>query len=300
MRRMGAMPELPEVETAARDLDAQIAGVGVVGLAHLHWPRMIEGMPAEAFAAAIAGRTIQRVGRRAKWILAELDAGLVLAIHLRMSGVVWVAPADEPLAPHTHLALALADGRQLRFKDVRKFGRMRLLDARGLAALEAAHGVEPLSEAFTPLGLDQLLAKRTTRLKVALLDQTLIAGLGNIYVDEALWNARLHPERKAGSLDVPEVAALHAAIQFVLRRSLDLGGSSFRDYRNGYGQEGGNQATFAVYRQADAPCPRCGTPVSRTVIAGRGTHWCGACQRPPDGDKTTLRSGIRARRTGGA
>lgn len=272
------MPELPEVETAARDLDVQIRGCRVVAVERLGWPRMVETPTPEAFVAGLTGRIFQSVGRRAKWIVATLDSDLTLAMHLRMSGVAMVVGPQALPDAHTHLVLRLDDDRQLHFRDVRKFGRLRLLDAPGLAALDASHGPEPLAAAFTPDALARVLSGRATRLKPLLLDPRAIAGLGNIYVDEALWHAQLGPDRRADGLSVAEITTLHGAIQSVLRRAIDLGGSTFRDYRNGYGQSGGNQVFFAAYRRAGEPCPRCGTAIARRVLAGRGTHICPACQ----------------------
>lgn len=272
------MPELPEVETVARDLAAQARGRTIVAVEKLSWPRLLETHPPEAFCEQIIGRTITAAGRRAKWVLVSLSSELTWAVHLRMSGSLVVQAANHVADTHTHLVLRLDDGRQLCFRDVRKFGRMRLLDGPGLRDLEAQYGVEPLSESFTDQCLADLLAVRATRIKPFLLDQRWIAGLGNIYVDEALWHAKIHPERPAASLSRTEVLELRQAIVTVLTRSLELGGSSFRDYRNGYGEMGGNQIHFAVYRQEGQPCARCDTAIERTVVAQRGTHHCPTCQ----------------------
>lgn len=284
------MPELPEVETVARDLASQVLGRTITGVVKLDWPRMVETPTPDAFAAGLAGRRIERVSRRAKWVLVTLSGGLTLAVHLRMSGSLVVYGAEEAIDPHTHLVLGLDDGRRIFFRDVRKFGRVRLVDATGLAALEAHHGVEPLGPDFTATSLAGLLDRRTTRIKPLLLDQAVVAGLGNIYVDEALWHAGVHPERAAASLTRAEVQQLHAAIQEVLTRSITLGGSSFRDYRNGYGELGGNQVTFAVYRRGGEPCQRCGTAIVRSVVAQRGTHFCPACQPLESGKRKTRAS----------
>lgn len=278
------MPELPEVETVARDLAVQVEGRTIVAVERLDWPRMVE-VPEDlaAFVGALAGRRILAVGRRAKWLLIRLDQGLTLALHLRMSGSVYVPPPDGAPDRHVHLILRLDDGRAIFFHDTRKFGRARLLDAAGMAALDAAHGPEPLEDAFTPATLGERLAGRATRLKPLLLDQAVIAGLGNIYVDEALWLARIHPERAAADLARKEVHALHAAIREVLTLSIARKGSTFRDYRTGYGEAGGNQAFFNVYARGGEPCPRCGAPIARMMLAQRGTHFCPTCQRAPRG-----------------
>ncbi|MFP5503173.1 MAG: DNA-formamidopyrimidine glycosylase, partial [Candidatus Sericytochromatia bacterium] len=214
------MPELPEVESACRELAPHVAGRRIVGIERLSHPPMVESPAIEAFEGAIVGRAIAGVRRRAKWILLGLDAGLTLAIHLRMTGDVSVVPAEAELDKHTHLSLMLDDGRRLVFRDPRKFGKLRLLDATGLAALEAAHGPEPLSAAFTPAVLAAALAGKGGRLKPLLLDQKRLAGVGNIYADEALFEAGVHPLRAPGSLSEEEVEALHRAIREVLERAI--------------------------------------------------------------------------------
>ncbi|MEB3328748.1 MAG: bifunctional DNA-formamidopyrimidine glycosylase/DNA-(apurinic or apyrimidinic site) lyase [Candidatus Sericytochromatia bacterium] len=272
------MPELPEVETAARDLTAQAAGACIVAVEHLDWPRLIEPPGPEAFRAAVTGRRITHVGRRAKWLLMSLADSLMVGIHLRMSGSIFVAEARAPRDSHTRLVLRLDDGRALVLRDVRKFGRVRLLDAPSLAALEATLGPEPLAGSFTAPWLAQALRRRTTRLKPLLLDQAFLAGLGNIYVDEALWRARIHPERAADTLTAAEVGRLHEAIQAVLTAAIARRGSTLRDYRTGTGEVGGNQAHFQAYGRTGEPCPRCGTPIARLVVGQRGTHLCLRCQ----------------------
>jgi formamidopyrimidine-DNA glycosylase len=273
------MPELPEVETAARDLAAQVAGCTIVAIEKLDWERMVETPEPAQFRVLLPGRRIGAVGRRAKWLLLTLDAGWTLALHLRMSGSVSVCPAEEAADSYTHLVLLLEDGRRIFFRDVRKFGRVRLLDAAGLAALDQQHGLEPLGEQFTPAALAALLARRQSRLKPLLLNQAIVAGLGNIYVDESLWLARLHPLRAANSLSTDEVSSLHAAIRTILTRAIDSGGSTLRDYRNGYGQAGTNQDHFAVYQRTGQPCLRCDTTIERVAVAQRGTHLCPTCQQ---------------------
>lgn len=275
------MPELPEVETAARSLAAQVIGRRITAIEKLDWERMVETSTPADFRALLPGRSIAAVGRRAKWLLLTLDAGWTLALHLRMSGSVSVRAADEPADSYTHLVLALDDGRRLFFRDIRKFGRARLLDAAGLAALDASLGPEPLSDSFQAHSLARLLQGRRTPIKPLLLNQAVLAGLGNIYADESLWQARLHPLRPASSLQPGEIEALYQAICSVLTKAITHGGSTLRDYRDGYGQAGGNQEHFAVYQRAGQPCLRCGTPIVRMVVAQRGTHLCPQCQVPP-------------------
>jgi len=273
------MPELPEVQHAADSLGIQIAGARIATVERLDWPRMVETPAPEEFIVWLAGREIRGWGRRAKWILLELDGGWTLALHLRMSGSLTVHPADTEPDRHTHLVLRLTDGRQIFFHDTRKFGRARLLDAAGLAMLNDAHGDEPLSEAFTVERLAGLLRGRQRAIKPLLLDQSLIAGIGNIYADEALWCARIHPLHPAAELSTEAIADLHAGIRAVLRQALANGGSTLRDYRNSYGARGTNQDHFHAYDREGQPCPRCGTMIVKTVVAQRGTHYCPACQR---------------------
>jgi formamidopyrimidine-DNA glycosylase len=272
------MPELPEVEHAARSLGAQIIGRTIVAVTRLDWQRMVETPAVEQFLELLQGRQVLAAGRRAKWIVLALDGGWALALHLRMSGSITVHGPDAQPDAYTHLVLLLDDGRQVFFHDTRKFGRARLLDSAGLAALEGAHGVEPLSDTFTPELLGELLRRRA-RLKPLLLDQKVIAGIGNIYADEALWNAQLHPLRSSDSLDDDEIARLHSGIRLALLQGLEHGGSTLRDYRNGYGEPGSNQEHFNVYDRRGQPCPRCGTPIEKTTVGQRGTHFCPFCQR---------------------
>jgi formamidopyrimidine-DNA glycosylase len=291
------MPELPEVEHAARGLGAQIIGRRIVAVTHLDWERMVETPPVEQFRALLEGREVLAAGRRAKWILLTLDGGWTLALHLRMSGTISVHDSAATPDTHTHLVLLLDDGRQvffhdtrkfgrarlldmagLFFHDTRKFGRARLLDMAGLAMLESAHGLEPLTDDFTPAALAEQLRGRRTRLKPLLLDQKVIAGIGNIYADEALWHAQLHPLRLSDSLSDDEIARLHTGIRTALLQGLEHGGSTLRDYRNSYGDSGSNQEHFKVYNQQGKPCPRCWTTIEKIVVGQRGTHLCPACQ----------------------
>jgi formamidopyrimidine-DNA glycosylase len=273
------MPELPEVEHAARSLGAQILGRTIVAVTKLDWQRMVETPAIEQFLDLLPGRRVLAAGRRAKWIVLTLDGGWTLALHLRMSGSLTVHGPDAQPDVYTHLVLLLDDGRQVFFHDTRKFGRARLLDSAGLSLLDGAHGVEPLSEAFTPQVLAELLGRRRARLKPLLLDQKVIAGIGNIYADEALWNAQIHPLRSSDSLSEDEVARLHSGIRLALLQGLEHGGSTLRDYRNGYGESGSNQEHFNVYDRQGQPCQRCGTPIVKITVGQRGTHFCPFCQQ---------------------
>jgi formamidopyrimidine-DNA glycosylase len=275
------MPELPEVETAARSLAPHVVGRTIVGVERLDWERMVETPPAPIFRDLVVGRTVLGVRRRSKWLLLDLDAGWVLAVHLRMSGNLTVHGPDEAARGHVHLVLALDDGRRIFFDDERKFGRVRLLDAAGVAALDAAHGPEPLEASFTAAELARILAGRRTKIKPLLLDQRMIAGIGNIYASEALWLARLHPLLPAAAIDSAGAEALHGALREVLEKAIAHEGSSLRNYRTGDGRRGQNQEHFLVYDRAGKPCQRCGTPIERLVVGQRSSFFCPTCQPAP-------------------
>lgn len=272
------MPELPEVEIIARSLAPQLVGRTIRDVERLDWPRMVETPSADRFCQEIKGRRIDSVRRRAKWLLFDLDADRTLAVHLRMSGRLEVHPPGDAARSHVHLILRLDDERRLFFDDERKFGRVRLLDPVGLAALDASYGPEPLDGRFTVADLQRMLRGRNARIKPLLLDQRFIAGLGNIYANEALWLARIHPLTPAATLNTVRVAALHSAIREVLTSAIRHEGSSLRNYRNGYGLRGQHQEHFFVYDRRGHPCQRCGTPIERIVAGQRSTFFCPTCQ----------------------
>jgi len=234
----------------------------------------------DAAGSRLVGRRIVGVRRRGKYLLFDLDDGAHLLVHLRMTGRLVVAGRDDPPLRFEHLALLLDDGRDLRFCDQRKFGRVLHLLPADARALDRRIGPEPLAPAFTAARLAAALRRRRGKLKAALLDQGLVAGLGNIYVDEALFRARLHPERRPDSLHPDEVARLHRAIRAVLREGIANRGTTFASFRDGYGAAGDNQANLRVYGRGrrGEPCPRCGRPLSVAVVAGRSSHFCGHCQ----------------------
>jgi len=288
------MPELPEVETVARDLRGLVVGATIVGAAG-DWPRLIGSHASiAAFGDAVAGRRIEAVGRRAKLVVVELSGHAALTIHLKMTGQLFVVSSGTPADRHVHLALALDDGRELRFRDIRKFGRVGLwprdplsgavLDAEDGGELFAGHGPEPLDDAFTLRAFRARLRGRHARLKPLLLDQAFIAGIGNIYADEALWRARLHPLRRAASLRPPDEARLYREVRAVLTEAIERRGSSVDDYTAPDG-DGAMQEHLQVYQRAGAPCFRCGRPVRRIVVGQRATHFCSWCQRLPAPDR---------------
>jgi formamidopyrimidine-DNA glycosylase len=288
------MPELPEVETVARDLARLVAGQRVVSARVLR-ERNIATPDAPTFISAIAGRAIRGVRRRAKWIIVDLEGEVALLVHLRMTGQLLVLPASAPLDPYVRAALLLDDGRELRFRDVRAFGRLALVacDDDGIPAssldpsdapLLADHGPEPLEPSFTADVLGALLARRPGRLKGTLLDQRCIAGLGNIYADEALWRAHLHPLAAGAALRRDEVERLHAAIVGVLSEAVEARGSSIDDYTGPDG-DGTMQERLAVYQRQGEPCLVCGATIRRFVVGGRATHICPTCQPLPRGGR---------------
>jgi formamidopyrimidine-DNA glycosylase len=280
------MPELPEVETVARDLHAALGGWQVVGV-DVRQSAVIAAPEAVAFAADLTGQTVLAVRRRAKYIVVDLADGGHLVVHLRMTGRLVLAEAGAAPLKHTHVVLQLrnqgGEERALHFHDTRRFGRLWLLDAAGLDSLFASLGPEPLEDRFSRQTLASLLAGRSTKLKPLLLDQTRLAGLGNIYVDEALFHAGLHPTRQAKSLSASEVDRLYQAIRHVLGRAVAHRGTSLSDaeYRDAQGNKGGHQDHVAVFRRQGRPCPRCGAVIQRTRLAGRGTHFCPQCQPAP-------------------
>jgi formamidopyrimidine-DNA glycosylase len=295
------MPELPEVETVARDLQRWVAGA-TIEHATVNWDRTIRHpQPPERFAAEIAGAQIRRVDRRAKTVLLHMADGRVMTVALRMTGALIVTEAGTPPDPYARVVFQLADGRQLRYRDVRKFGRIGLWPGGGLRSVGAGrgarsrkvaedgrryrigevfsgHGPEPLRRSFTAARLKERLAKRSAKLKTLLLDQSFIAGVGNIYADEALWRARLHPLRAADTLTDDEIRRLHRSLRQVLRQGIANRGSSFSDYVGADGEPGANAERLAVYRRTDQPCYRCGRPIRRIVVGQRSTHFCPQCQ----------------------
>ncbi|MDX9867442.1 MAG: bifunctional DNA-formamidopyrimidine glycosylase/DNA-(apurinic or apyrimidinic site) lyase [Kiritimatiellia bacterium] len=277
------MPELPEVETVVRELRAQGMVGAVIRDVRLRWPRIAAGRSPASLVRALRGRTVTGVTRRAKYIVFTLDTGDRLLIHLRMTGKLRFAGAGEQPGPHDHALLLLKDSRRLVFHDTRKFGRFRLCGAG--ADPFAALGPEPLEPDFTPAALRARLSGKRRKVKPLLLDQSVVAGLGNIYVDESLWHAGIHPERRADSLTETEIRRLCRAIRAVLRRAVDLGGTTLgKGETNFYsvaGRRGRNADGLRVFRRDGLPCPRCGQPIARSVVGQRGTHFCPACQRSP-------------------
>jgi formamidopyrimidine-DNA glycosylase len=273
------VPELPEVETIRRRLEPLLSGKKIVRV-EINDPRLTRPVPANELAAGLSGERIEVLDRRGKYLLVRLESGLTLVIHLRMTGSLRHRRAGSEQVAHERARLELDDGSELAYRDVRRFGTWHLLTPDALEEyLDARVGPEPLAPEFTPELLRERLAGRRAPLKAALLDQRTLAGLGNIYVDEALWRARLHPARPAASLGKPALVRLHDAIRKTLEIGIARQGSTLRDYALPDGESGSMQAEFRVYGREGEPCERCGTAISKTRIAGRGTWFCPRCQR---------------------
>lgn len=266
------MPELPEVQTVVNTL---VRSVLDRPIRHVELNRSDMVHPAECdLVGHLNGRSIRSVGRRGKRIILTLDDGERFFIHLGMSGRLTLEPADRPLAPHTHLKLTFDGGMQLRFCDPRRFGGIWWLDAADPGG--GNMGPEPLG--LRTRSLARQLAKTRRVIKTALMDQRLIAGLGNIYADESLFTARIHPLIPANELSIAQITALSRAIKTVLRRALHHRGSTLRDYRNADGSKGNFQRLHRVYGREGLPCTRCKRPIVRVVVGGRSTHFCPRCQ----------------------
>jgi formamidopyrimidine-DNA glycosylase len=274
------VPELPEVETVAADLRPLLVGRRVIAC-DLRFPSMVRYPDPEHFAARVAGSAIDAVDRRGKYILLRLDTGLVLVAHLGMTGQLRCVDPRTPEPDHLHVVLDLDDGRQLRYRDPRRFGRLLLgTEEELLRAGKLPHlGPEPLDPHFTAGDLYRRLHRRRAPLKALLLDQAVVAGVGNIYADESLFRARVRPDRSGESLSRQAAGRLRRAMEEILREAIENRGSSVIDYRDALGEAGRQQERLSVYGRAGEPCPRCGTPLVQTRLAGRTTVYCRRCQR---------------------
>lgn len=277
------MPELPEVETIARDLNAAGLVGKTVSCAQVYWPRSIAAPSAPEFCRLMEKRKITAIDRRGKFLVFRLAGGRSMLLHLRMSGRLHHVPHELPRSAHEHVVIGFEDGSELRFHDTRKFGRIYLLDH--AEKILGRLGPEPLLPGFTAKRLEGMLAARSRLLKPLLLDQSFLAGLGNIYVDEALWEARIHPQRRPDSLSAAEAKSLHAAIRRVLRRGIkNLGTSLGTGKANFYSvsrRRGRNGDALKVFRRTGEPCPRCDGAIRRIIVGQRSTHICPRCQRSP-------------------
>jgi formamidopyrimidine-DNA glycosylase len=276
------VPELPEVETVRTAIAPALEGATIRHAAILD-PRLTRPHDPDIVAAELAGEHVAKVARRGKYLIVEFASGRVLVVHLRMTGSFRIARrgllADDP---HRRSVLSLDNGSDVGYRDVRRFGTWELLEAGELEPyLSERLGPEPFDRSLTTAGLLGLLAGRRAPVKSVLLDQRRIAGLGNIYADEALWYARLHPLRPAGSLDRGEATRLLRGIRRALRLGIERQGATLRDYAAPDGSSGSMQDEFRAYGRAGEPCERCRAPLERIVVGGRGTTFCPTCQPAP-------------------
>lgn len=274
------MPELPEVETIRKTLEHLTIGKQIEDVT-VYWPKIIKKpVEHEQFIDALKGQTIEAVGRRGKFLIFYLT-DLALVSHLRMEGKYGLFPVDKEMDKHTHVLFTFTDGTQLRYKDVRKFGTMHLfLKGEELTSLPLSQlGPEPLSDEFTTEYMMQSLAKTSRNIKAVLLDQTLVVGVGNIYVDESLFRAKIHPQRVASSLTEKEIERIVSEVKATLAEAIEQGGSTIRTYINTQGQIGMFQQQLLVYGRNGEPCKECGNEIEKMKVAGRGTHICPSCQK---------------------
>jgi len=276
------VPELPEVETVRRALAPVLEGA-TVHRAEILDARLTRPHDPQPIAVELAGERVREVARRGKYLLCRFASGRTLVVHLRMTGSLRHGQEGSlPPDPHRRALLRLDSGNELAYRDIRRFGTWLLLDPGEEPAYFGSRlGPEPLDPGFGAADLGAALAGRIAPVKAVLLDQRRLAGVGNIYADEALWRARVHPRHPAGSLGRDPVRRLHRSLRHVLRRGILLQGSTLRDYTTPNGAVGGMQDHFAVYGRAGEPCHRCGAPIERLVVVGRGTWVCPACQLSP-------------------
>ncbi len=277
------MPELPEVETTVRDMRRLIVGrvIASPGVSFADWPRMLTHPP-EVLGQLISGEEVLEINRRAKYVLIGLSHDKHLVFHRKMTGNLFWREQNAPPDRYTHLVIPFEDGSELRFADLRKFGRVYLfLSREELNQHMAKLGPEPLEDEFTEEIFQQLMTGRRGMLKPLLLNQAVVVGLGNIYVNEALFVSKLHPTRRAESLSAEERALLYTAIRQVLASAVENRGTTLSDYMDGEGQKGRNQELLFVHERKGDPCPNCGTPIVKITVGQRGTYLCTQCQPEP-------------------
>lgn len=276
------MPELPEVETVVRGLQKLLPGRKVLGV-RLGKTDFIDD-PA-ALERDLPGKTITGVRRYGKFLVFDLkpsDAGSgsdSLLVHLGMTGQLVTCPREAPVAPHTHVFFALDDGRELRYTDIRRFGRIRILSNGQHAEALGKLGLDPLEA--SPREFAVQIGRRRAMIKALLLNQSVFRGIGNIYTDESLWRAKINPKRLGANLKPKEMAALYRSVQGVLNEAIRLRGSSISDYVDAAGERGEFQLRHRVYQREGKKCLRCKTPIRRVIVAGRSSYFCPRCQRAP-------------------
>jgi formamidopyrimidine-DNA glycosylase len=274
------LPELPEVETIKRTLHELVIHKTIENVI-VNWPKIIKRPEEkEQFIDALKGQKIEKIGRKGKFLIFYTN-DFALVSHLRMEGRYGLFQEEAPIDKHTHVIFQFTDGTELRYKDVRKFGTMHLFKKGEEFFIPPLSqlGPEPFSEKFTTEYLKQRLGKTERNIKAVLLDQSVLTGLGNIYVDEALFRSGIHPERKSPTLSTREINKLHKEIIATLEEAVEKGGSTVRSYVNTQGQIGMFQLQHYVYGKKGEACKKCGTMIEKTVTAGRGTHYCPKCQK---------------------
>jgi len=287
------MPELPEVETVRARLAPLLTGRRFERV-EITDPRLVRPFEPAEVAAELEGERVAAVDRRGKYLIVRFESGRALLVHLRMTGSLRHTSGEPAGDPHRRALVRLDDGSDLAYRDVRRFGTWLLLEPGELEPyLGTRVGAEPLDPLFTAARLAERLARRRAPIKSALLDQRTLAGLGNIYVDEALWRAKVHPLRAAESLDRNELRRLHKAVRAALEAGIARQGSTLRDYALPDGGSGSMQHEFKVYGREGEPCDRCGTPISKTRVAGRGTWFCSTCQPAQARDSQAASSSSR-------
>ncbi|HJP40139.1 MAG TPA: bifunctional DNA-formamidopyrimidine glycosylase/DNA-(apurinic or apyrimidinic site) lyase [Dehalococcoidia bacterium] len=276
------MPELPEVETVRRDLEDLVSGRRIIDLnADASTLPLLAGptVTLDELRNSLVGRTIRDIGRIGKYLLFTLDDGRTLVVHLRMTGRLIWRSSKEPEEPYERARLVLDNDHDLRWADLRKFGTWRLID--DVRTLEAKLGPEPIAAGFTLSRFRRALGAGNAPIKSVLLDQRRLAGIGNIYADEALFEARIRPDTPASALSRPASKRLFHACREVLEQGIRNRGASFQDYVDAQGEPGRNHIYVQVFRRTGEPCYRCGSTIQRIVVGGRSTHFCGRCQRRP-------------------
>lgn len=273
------MPELPEVETIKRDLEKHLISRKILGISFCDAPKLLQPSQ-QAVEEAVKGQIIEKFSRIAKLLFIHLSNKKVLAVHLKLSGRLLLRNQKDKPDVFTHVIIELNNGQELRFSEMRKFGYIKLIDGEEKHhSLLAEFGPEPMTAEFTPEVLSDKLKKTSRPVKVLIMDQSQVAGVGNIYADEALWCAKIHPSKKANELNPEEIKKLHECLEKALEEGIKDRGTSLDMYLDAWGNKGDHALNLKVFRQDGKPCPRDGTIVKKIRVGGRGTHFCPTCQK---------------------
>lgn len=271
------MPELPEVETIRTDLQKVLVGEKITKIEY-KIPKMLQPSP-KKFLDGVVGKEVLSFSRVAKLLLMHFKEGGTVALHLKLSGRLFIRSKSDPEEKYTYVVFNFDNNLQLRFSEMRKFGYVKYVcDDNEVDVIKKGYGPEPLTKHFTAEYLNGVLKKTTRAIKVVIMDQKKIGGIGNIYADEALWYAKIHPERKANSLSKAEVKALFKNINLVIKQGIQDRGTTVDSYVDAYGAKGSHSQRLQVFRRDKQPCPRCGTIIKKIRVGGRGTHFCPTCQ----------------------